>query len=78
MAVARSAGNQAAAKATAAISRVASANVGEALEKCVIAGAGIDVFENEPQVHPKLLALENVVLARHIASASVEMRKKRP
>ena len=48
----------------------------EALEKRVIAGAGIDVFENEPQVHPKLLTLENAVLAPHIASASVDTRKK--
>ena len=48
----------------------------EALENRVIAGAGIDVFENEPRVDPKLLTLENVVLAPHIASASVETRKK--
>jgi lactate dehydrogenase-like 2-hydroxyacid dehydrogenase len=48
----------------------------EALEKRVIAGAGLDVFENEPQVHPGLLKLENVVLEPHIASASVDTRKK--
>lgn len=47
-----------------------------ALEEGVIAGAGIDVFENEPRVHPKLLKLENVVLAPHIASASVDTRRK--
>jgi lactate dehydrogenase-like 2-hydroxyacid dehydrogenase len=52
------------------------AALAEALEKRVIAGAGIDVFENEPQVHPGLLKLENVVLAPHIASASVDTRKK--
>ena len=52
------------------------AALAEALEKRVIAGAGLDVFENEPQVHPKLLQLENVVLAPHIASASVRTRKK--
>jgi lactate dehydrogenase-like 2-hydroxyacid dehydrogenase len=52
------------------------AALAEALEKRVIAGAGIDVFENEPQVHPKLLTLENAVLAPHIASASVDTRKK--
>ncbi len=52
------------------------AALADALEDRVIAGAGIDVFENEPQVHPKLLALENVVLAPHIASASVDTRKK--
>ncbi len=47
-----------------------------ALEEGVIAGAGIDVFENEPRVHPALLKLENVVLAPHIASASVDTRRK--
>jgi glyoxylate reductase len=52
------------------------AALAEALEKRVIAGAGIDVFENEPQVHPTLLKLENVVLAPHIASASVDTRRK--
>jgi glyoxylate reductase len=52
------------------------AALAEALEKRVIAGAGIDVFENEPQVHPALLKLDNVVLAPHIASASVDTRRK--
>jgi len=52
------------------------AALADALEKRVIAGAGIDVFENEPTVHPKLLKLENVVLTPHIASASVDTRKK--
>lgn len=48
----------------------------EALEQRIIAGAGLDVFENEPHVHPGLLKLENVVLEPHIASASVDTRKK--
>lgn len=48
----------------------------EALEKRTIAGAGIDVYENEPKVHPGLLKLENVALAPHIASASVDTRIK--
>jgi lactate dehydrogenase-like 2-hydroxyacid dehydrogenase len=52
------------------------AALAEALEKGVIAGAGLDVFENEPQVHRGLLRLENVVLEPHIASASVDTRKK--
>lgn len=52
------------------------AALAEALEKRVIAGAGIDVFENEPRVHPGLLKLENVTLAPHIASASVDTRRK--
>lgn len=41
-----------------------------------IAGAGLDVFENEPTVLPELLALDNVVLAPHIASASVKTRTR--
>src|ERR1700691_5638400 len=48
----------------------------EALEQRVIAGAGLDVYENEPRVNPLLLKLENVVLAPHIASASVDTRRK--
>ena len=47
-----------------------------ALEQRVIAGAGIDVFENEPRVDPGLLRAENAVLAPHIASASVDTRRK--
>jgi len=47
----------------------------EALEQGVIGGAGLDVFENEPQVHPGLLKLENVVLVPHIGSASVATRR---
>ncbi len=41
-----------------------------------IAGAGLDVFENEPRVHPALLQLENVVLLPHIGSATVETRTR--
>jgi D-3-phosphoglycerate dehydrogenase len=48
----------------------------EALANGTIAAAGLDVFEREPEVEPKLLKLENVVLAPHIASASTETRKK--
>jgi len=39
-----------------------------------IAGAGLDVFEEEPKIHPGLLPLRNVVLAPHIASASYDTR----
>ncbi|MGA3167928.1 MAG: D-glycerate dehydrogenase [Terriglobia bacterium] len=46
----------------------------EALRSKQIAGAGLDVFENEPQVHPGLLALPNVVLAPHVGSATSETR----
>ena len=47
-----------------------------ALAKRRIFAAGLDVYENEPEVHPKLLELENVVLAPHIGSASIETRDK--
>jgi len=47
-----------------------------ALTERWIAGAGLDVFEAEPTVHPGLLGLDNVVLAPHIASASEATRHK--
>lgn len=46
----------------------------EALEKKQIAGAGLDVFEHEPEVHPSLLQMQNVVLLPHIGSATRETR----
>jgi lactate dehydrogenase-like 2-hydroxyacid dehydrogenase len=52
------------------------AALADALERRVIAAAGLDVFETEPNVHPKLLAVENVVVAPHIASASVATRRR--
>ncbi len=45
-----------------------------ALEGGDIAGAGLDVFEHEPAVNPKLLKLDNVVLMPHMGSATVEGR----
>jgi glyoxylate reductase len=45
-----------------------------ALQEGWIAGAGLDVFEEEPKVHPGLLALTNVVMAPHIGSASLDTR----
>jgi len=48
----------------------------EALREGVIAGAGLDVYEREPSVEPSLLALENVVLLPHIASASEATRTR--
>jgi glyoxylate reductase len=45
-----------------------------ALAEGVITSAGLDVFENEPQVHPALLELENVVLIPHLGSATFETR----
>jgi glyoxylate reductase len=46
----------------------------KALQEGTIAGAGLDVFENEPQVEPELLTMENVVILPHIASASLHTR----
>jgi len=48
----------------------------EALERNLIAGAALDVYENEPKVHPGLIPRRDVILAPHIASASVETRTK--
>ena len=45
-----------------------------ALQQHLIAGAALDVFENEPAVHPDLLSLENVLLVPHLASATTETR----
>jgi glyoxylate reductase len=45
-----------------------------ALREGQIAAAGLDVFEDEPEVHPGLLELENVVLVPHLGSATVETR----
>jgi glyoxylate reductase len=45
-----------------------------ALGERLIAGAALDVYEREPEVHPGLLALENVVLAPHLGSATRETR----
>jgi lactate dehydrogenase-like 2-hydroxyacid dehydrogenase len=46
----------------------------EALSDGTIAGAGLDVFEREPQVSPPLLTMENVVLLPHLGSATTETR----
>jgi len=46
----------------------------EALEKGTIAGAGLDVFENEPEIHPQLFKLNNAVLVPHIGTACIETR----
>jgi len=44
------------------------------LEIRAIGGAGLDVFEHEPAVHPRLQALDNVVLLPHMSSATIEGR----
>jgi lactate dehydrogenase-like 2-hydroxyacid dehydrogenase len=46
----------------------------QALKEGKIAGAGLDVYEREPEVEPALLLMKNVILAPHIASASHETR----
>ena len=48
----------------------------EALSAKKIAGAGLDVYEREPAVHPGLIPMSNVVLAPHIASATVRTRSE--
>ncbi|WP_119965823.1 2-hydroxyacid dehydrogenase [Simplicispira lacusdiani] len=51
------------------------AALAQALRERRIAAAGLDVFEGEPQVHPGLLEVPNVVLTPHIASATVGTRR---
>jgi glyoxylate reductase len=46
----------------------------EALRSGKLAGAGLDVFENEPQVPPALTAMDNVTLLPHVGSATTETR----
>jgi glyoxylate reductase len=46
----------------------------DALKAGQIAGAGLDVFENEPETHPGLIELDNVVLLPHLGSATIETR----
>lgn len=48
----------------------------ETLQSGMIAGAGLDVFENEPRVSPELLKMENVLLVPHIGSATFATREK--
>jgi glyoxylate reductase len=45
-----------------------------ALKNGIISGAALDVYEEEPKVHPDLLALENIVLTPHVGSATTETR----
>jgi glyoxylate reductase len=45
-----------------------------ALQQRLLAGAALDVYENEPAVHPDLLTLENVLLVPHLGSGTTETR----
>jgi glyoxylate reductase len=47
-----------------------------ALKRKQIAGAGLDVFEHEPKVHPELKKMKNVVIEPHLGSATVEVREE--
>jgi len=75
------AGQLALMKPTATLTNIARGGVvddaalAQALAAGTIAAAGLDVFEGEPVVNPALLALRNVVLTPHIASASVPTRR---
>jgi glyoxylate reductase len=51
------------------------AELAKALHEGCIGGAGIDVFEEEPAVHPKLMSAPNCVITPHIASATHQSRK---
>ena len=52
------------------------AALAEALENRKIAGAALDVYEYEPNIHPALLSRRDVILAPHLGSATVETRTK--
>jgi glyoxylate reductase len=45
-----------------------------ALQQHLLAGAALDVYEDEPAIHPDLLQLENVLLVPHLGSATTETR----
>lgn len=52
------------------------AALASALKANRIRGAALDVFENEPEIHPGLLQLDNAIITPHIASASVATRSR--
>ena len=48
----------------------------EALEQRVICGAGLDVFQNEPDISPRLMNAPNTILLPHLGSATIETRNE--
>lgn len=50
------------------------AALAHALQHGAIGGAGLDVYEHEPQIHPALLTMENVTLLPHLGTAALEVR----
>ena len=48
----------------------------EALRSGHLGGVGLDVYDNEPNIGPELIGMENVILTPHIASATIEARQK--
>ena len=50
------------------------ASLAWALQHYLLAGAALDVYENEPAIHPDLLELDNVLLVPHLASGTIETR----
>ncbi len=55
---------------------IGEAALADALKNKQIAGAGLDVYEEEPKLKPGLAGLDNVILAPHLGSATVETRTK--
>jgi len=52
------------------------AALAEALEQKKLAGAALDVYEQEPKVHPALLSRRDVILVPHIGSATIDTRTR--
>jgi glyoxylate reductase len=50
------------------------ASLAWALQQRLLAGAALDVYENEPVIHPDLMDLENVLLVPHLGSGTTETR----